>query len=139
MFWKQPFNTEDAVQACEAHWGVKPRKLHATIEWGGKRIETASNIVFSNGLLDPWSSGGVLDSISETLVAVIIPEGGHHLDLFFSHPDDPASVKEARNIEEEHIARWIKEARGVAKKSTNYSGIKFNDDREDTARRLVVS
>ena len=32
----------------------------------------------SNGLLDPWSGGGVLHSISEArdVVAIIIPEGG---------------------------------------------------------------
>ena len=48
---------------------------------GGRHIEAASNIVFSNGLLDPWSSGGVLWNISDSLVAVIIPEGAHHLDV----------------------------------------------------------
>ena len=37
--------------------------------------------MFSNGLLDPWSSGGVLQNISDSLVAVIIPEGAHHLDV----------------------------------------------------------
>jgi lysosomal Pro-X carboxypeptidase len=46
------------------------------LQWGGKRIESASNIVFSNGLLDPWSGGGVLHNISDSLVAVIIPKGG---------------------------------------------------------------
>ena len=52
------------------------RRLAACLQWGGKRIESASNIVFSNGLLDPWSGGGVLHNISDSLVAVIIPEGG---------------------------------------------------------------
>ena len=33
---------------------MTPRPMWATVEWGGKRIETASNIVFSNGLFDPW-------------------------------------------------------------------------------------
>lgn len=49
--------------------------------WGGRELPTLSNLVFSNGLLDPWSSGGVLQSLSDSVVAVIIPEGAHHLDV----------------------------------------------------------
>ena len=43
------------------------------------RIESHSNIVFSNGLLDPWHGGGVLRDVSETVVALIIPEVGYFL------------------------------------------------------------
>ena len=37
--------------------------------------------VFSNGGYDPWSPGGVLKDLSESVVAVVIPEGAHHLDV----------------------------------------------------------
>ena len=41
----------------------------------GKSIESTSNIFFSNGLLDPWSAGGVLTNVSESLEAFVIPNG----------------------------------------------------------------
>jgi lysosomal Pro-X carboxypeptidase len=113
MFWDSgKFDFQKESQRCQDTWGVRPSKYKASIEWGGKHIgETASNIVFSNGGRDPWRSGGVLDSLSDTLVAINIPEGAHHLDFMFSHDDDPESVIQARKVEEEHITRWIKEAR----------------------------
>jgi lysosomal Pro-X carboxypeptidase len=112
MFWSSgKFNFTEESQRCETTWGVRPSKYKATIEWGGRNLETASNIVFSNGGRDPWRSGGVLNSLSETLVAINIPEGAHHLDLMFSNEDDPESVIKARILEEEHIVRWIEEAR----------------------------
>ena len=37
----------------------------APLIYGGKNISSSSQIVFSNGLLDPWSTGGVTKSISD--------------------------------------------------------------------------
>ena len=77
------------------------------ISYGGKHIQTASNIVFSNGMLDPWSAAGVLQSLSDSVVAVQLPNGGHHLDLFFPTAADPPEAIRARQIEEAHIRKWI--------------------------------
>ena len=44
-------------------------------------------------------------------VALPLPAGAHHLDLMFSHPLDPPSVKEARRVEEHFITTWAAEAR----------------------------
>lgn len=58
MFWSDPFDLAASVAACRQRWGVTPRPLWATTQWGGRRITAGSNIVFSNGLLDPWHGGG---------------------------------------------------------------------------------
>ena len=66
-------------------------------------------LFFSNGKLDPWSRGGFLESVSETVVAIVIDEGAHHLDLRSSNPADPPSVIKARDQEKTLTHDWIKE------------------------------
>jgi pimeloyl-ACP methyl ester carboxylesterase len=83
------------------------------IFYGGLHIETQSNIVFSNGLLDPWSAAGVhateagVHYVTDSIVAVVIEYGGHHTDLMYSHPNDPAGVRAARLVELQQIEKWI--------------------------------
>lgn len=67
-----------------------------------------SNIIFSNGLLDPWSGGGVLRTPNQHVQIVIIPDGAHHLDLRAAHPSDPDTVINARETELRTIQKWIK-------------------------------
>lgn len=66
-----------------------------------------SNIVFSNGLLDPWSAFGVLSDVSDSVVAVLIPDGAHHSDLMYSRPDDSAGLAAARQAIMGHVKQWI--------------------------------
>ncbi|KAJ0039637.1 hypothetical protein Pint_27828 [Pistacia integerrima] len=66
-----------------------------------------SNIIFSNGLLDPWSGGSVLHNISDTIVALVTEEGAHHIDLRPSTPEDPAWLIEQRETEIKLIEGWI--------------------------------
>ena len=112
MFYAQPWDTETAAAACVAEWGVTPRLTWADTEFGGRRIATASNIVWTNGGFDPWSGGGVLADVAASAVALIIPEGGHHLDLMFANDADPPSVRRVRDTQRAHIARWIEGAKG---------------------------
>nr|CAD7398982.1 unnamed protein product [Timema cristinae] len=107
MFEPQPWNFSEYSNTCYKKWKVLPQQDLIVKLYGGKDISTASNIVFSNGLLDPWSSGGVLRSLSKTVVSVIIPDGAHHLDLRASNPDDPVDVVIARNFHRKNIRTWI--------------------------------
>lgn len=72
-------------------------------------------MVFSNGLLDPYHGAGVLHNISDTVVAVVMPEAAHCLDLLFSSPADPVSVTEAREAERRYIHAWVDEYQASGK------------------------
>ena len=94
--------------------------LHTQTLFSGANFVTYSNNqlknffsflhISSNGALDPWSGGGVLESISESLVAVVIPKGAHHLDLRTPDPsNDPATLSQARQLEMKYISQWLDE------------------------------
>ncbi|KAF7989870.1 hypothetical protein HCN44_008544 [Aphidius gifuensis] len=111
MFEIQPWNFDEYSNDCQKKYNVKPIENLACNTYGCKDLSTASNIVFSNGLLDPWSSGGVLRNLSSSSSAIIIPEGAHHLDLRGQNKADPYSVIQARNYHKYSINKWIKQYR----------------------------
>ena len=111
MFEPNPFDYDAFATGCKLRWGVTPRPEWALIAYGGRDIRDVTNIIFSNGGLDPWSGGGVLQNLSSSLVSIWIPEGAHHLDLRSSNKDDPESVTVAREKEKAIIQGWIEKHR----------------------------
>jgi len=120
MFLPEPWDFEAEVQYCNEIYNITPRRFMIEMLYGADDISQFSNILFSNGHLDPWSGGGVLHNVSDSVLAYIIQDGAHHLDLRASDPADPQSVIDARNFEKRYIQLWIDQARiqNLAKKST---------------------
>ncbi|KAJ7379589.1 Dipeptidyl peptidase 2 [Desmophyllum pertusum] len=107
MFPVLPWTLDMITKYCQEKWGVAQRPGWAATQLWGKDIASASNIIFSNGDLDPWRPGGVLEDVSPTLVTVLVKGGAHHLDLRASNPLDPATVTQARKQELELIQKFI--------------------------------
>ena len=118
MFWPNPYNQSLVNAHCAANWGLLPRTLGGAApgdqswvvdEYGGRQLlQGHSNIVFSSGSFDGWSAGGVAtNDTAARLHSFLIQGGAHHLDLMFSHPDDPASVVTARQFELAEIRQWL--------------------------------
>jgi len=124
-------NYEEGCKDEDGYYGY-PEKTHSD-PWstflddyyGGTRIDSHSNIVFSNGLLDPWSAAGVfpknpcqtssncsiVQNITKNgeIVALVLDLGAHHLDLMYSHKKDPPCVEAGRIIHQDYIKRWIRD------------------------------
>ncbi|CAG9759251.1 unnamed protein product [Ceutorhynchus assimilis] len=108
MFENSAWDFQQFSDDCYKQFSVRPRNEEVPIlEFGGTEIETASNIVFSNGLLDPWSSGGVIKNISSQVLSILIPDGAHHVDLRAANPLDTESFKTARQFHEKQINKWL--------------------------------
>eukprot|EP00644_Phytophthora_capsici_P000989 jgi/Phyca11/509252/fgenesh2_kg.PHYCAscaffold_43_\ len=110
MFWPVEWNFTADNENCKSEWGVEIRPLWATTQYGGRKaLKAASNIVFSNGNYDPWSGTGVLQSYSDSVVALSVEGGAHHLDLMFSNKLDTPSVLAVREAEKQHMHKWARE------------------------------
>ncbi|CAF2366223.1 unnamed protein product [Brassica napus] len=76
-----------------------------------------SNIIFSNGLADPYSVGGVLEDVSDSIVAIKTLKGTHSQDLSTRRKDDPEWLVMQREKEIKIIESWIstyqKDLRGL--------------------------
>lgn len=105
--WDEPQNTA----YCFGAYGEKPQYNWALDYFGGRvpkrDFAKASNIIFSNGELDPWQAGGITEKINDETIAIYIEHSAHHLDLRLPNEADPQTLTDARQTETEWIAKWI--------------------------------
>ena len=63
-----------------------------------------------------------MESVSETVIALDVKEGAHHLDLMWAEDEDPRSVQDVREEERACMKRWIKEYASAQKGSESTAG-----------------
>ncbi|KAK5639296.1 hypothetical protein RI129_011788 [Pyrocoelia pectoralis] len=108
MFEEQAWNYTKFSHDCYTRWNVQITQPNlAIIEYGGKNLGAESNIIFTNGLMDPWSGGGVLHNVSDSVHAILMPDTAHHLDLRAYNRNDPTSVLHARYYIQVIIRKWL--------------------------------
>jgi len=117
IFWDQPWDLETFSKQCEEQWGTPSRPAWVPEHYGGWNYEQDfvmySNIVFSQGNLDPWHIGGVTKTITggKDLISFIMKGAAHHLDLRYPNKADPVDVTKGREVEDQYVTKWIQEAR----------------------------
>jgi hypothetical protein len=117
MFLRDLWDADEFVRNCNKYQGLNPQFDWALDTFGGRNPNKdflhASNIVFTNGDLDPWRAGGLLHEIpcNPNIVVRVLEGGAHHLELRLPHPEDPEDVNEARNLVEQLLVEWIRQYR----------------------------
>jgi len=114
MFIKQEFDKAAYTKGCQTNYGLTPDYGWPMREFGGANVardfKHYSNIVFSNGELDPWIAGGVTEYINLKLPYYIIQGGAHHLDLRLPNDADAGTdVARVRDHESRDLRSWIDE------------------------------
>ncbi|ESQ50148.1 hypothetical protein EUTSA_v10001967mg [Eutrema salsugineum] len=112
MFQLAPFNMTSFIEGCKSYYGVPPRPHWIMTYFGTQDIKLilkrfGSNIIFSNGLSDPYSVGGVLEDISDSIVAIKTKNGSHCQDISLKRKGDPEWLVMQREKEFKIIESWI--------------------------------
>ncbi|GAB4824848.1 hypothetical protein Ancab_007717 [Ancistrocladus abbreviatus] len=112
MFPAAPFSLESFEKSCQKNYSILPRPHWITSYYGGHAIKSVlrrfgSNIIFSNGLRDPYSSAGVLENISDSIVALYTEDGSHCMDILVPGETDPEWLVIQRKKEVVIIQEWI--------------------------------
>jgi lysosomal Pro-X carboxypeptidase len=104
MFISEPFDYDAFTKDCQTKYKLTPRYKWVWDYLGGNDIQrdfqSISNIIFSNGQLDPWTAGGLRDTIkgNDKIDIIYIQQAAHHLDLREPNDEhDPVYVKVARD------------------------------------------
>ncbi|KAK4255178.1 hypothetical protein QN277_008207 [Acacia crassicarpa] len=124
MFPSEPFDLSNFSKRCNQQYGVWPRPHWITTYYGGHDIKLilqrfGSNIIFSNGLRDPYSSGGVLYNLSDSIVAISTVNGSHCLDMERAKESDPEWLIQQRSQEIDIIKSWIEQYHADLRASSN--------------------
>lgn len=133
MFIKQLWSADDFVNSCQKNNWLNPQFDWALDTFGGRNPNQdfmhASNIVFTNGDLDPWRAGGLTHEIpgNPDVTVRVLKGGAHHLELRLPNDADPQDVKDARNLIEHLIVNWI----------TNYRRNPFPREDQSTTTPII--
>jgi len=107
------FSDEEIKADCMKRFGVIPDPDAISRQFGQfcPCSDVGSRILWTNGDLDPWGSGGVSpDSprVADQNVALLVQDGAHHLELREPKPKtDPPGVVTVRSQIRKVVSMWL--------------------------------
>jgi hypothetical protein len=115
MFVPRDWSLQWLQRHCQERFGVVPRPYELVNQWKfNSLVETnVTRILFTNGLRDGWSVGGVQKNLSDSLIALNFENGAHHSDLSHSGPtsNDTDDIKAGHKSIAYILQKWLYEVR----------------------------
>lgn len=115
---EQPFGdsfpVEFFVKQCVDIYGPKfdkkfiQKSIDETNSIYGSTDLQVTNVVFPNGLIDPWHALGILKKINPSATPIVIPGTAHCADMYPSSDKDPAYLVKARKTIIQQIEKFLK-------------------------------
>jgi lysosomal Pro-X carboxypeptidase len=119
MFFRSPrWRKATKAAQCKVTYGadLEPNYDWYINQFGGKRlVDTATNVILSNGQYDPVAPGGVLTSTNPAVEAIVFPALGHMGDLAFASVHDSNSTTANRRLEVRLIWSYIQQVQARKK------------------------
>ncbi|CAB9503777.1 Lysosomal Pro-X carboxypeptidase [Seminavis robusta] len=113
MFPYRKWTLDWLTQHCMDRFDVVPDPLKLVREYKFDDLvgQGATRILFTNGMNDLWSAGSHLESLSESLPVINMPNGAHHSELRYTNDDnkDTEDVRQAHEEITSLLTRWLKE------------------------------
>ena len=101
------------IQLCSDVFGLQitaqtiQKAVDTRNAYYGGRQPNVTNVVFSNGSLDPWHSLGVLHDLNNSTKAVMISGQAHGADMVYS-ANETQSLRDAHNLITNQLQEYLK-------------------------------
>lgn len=117
MFPRRDWSVMWLTNHCQSRFGITPRPFELVQKWKFDDLvgQNISRVLFTNGLNDGWSVGGIQTNLSDSIIVLNFPNGAHHSDLSHVGPSDAdtddirAGLKTIATI----LGNWLKDVKSL--------------------------
>lgn len=80
--------------------------MRTNLIYGGYKPDI-SNVIFTNGDVDPWHKLSVLEDLNESTPSILMKGISHCQDFLEDFSTDPIDLTKARQIVRQIVTKWI--------------------------------
>ena len=110
MFPYRKWTYEWLTDHCVTRFGVvgDPLEMVKQHHFNDLVGQGASRIIFTNGGNDMWMAGSYTEDVSDSIIAILMPSGGHHSEVY-ARPDDLPDIKDGQQKIRTILGGWLDE------------------------------